>query len=54
MNKRTNNILIGQALLDNMKAYRKKVTATPDSARSFLTRLGVMTPNGKVKKLIQN
>ena len=46
-------LLTGQALLDDMEAYRKKVAATPDSARSFLTRLGVMTPSGKVKKLIR-
>ena len=46
-------ILTGQALLDDMEAYRKKVAATPDSARSFLTRLGVMTPSGKAKKLIR-
>lgn len=45
--------LTGQALLDDMEAYRKKVAATPDSARDFLTRLGVMTPSGKVKKLIR-
>lgn len=46
-------LLTGQALLDDMEAYRKKVAATPDSARDFLTRLGVMTPSGKVKKLIR-
>lgn len=45
--------LTGQALLDDMEAYRKKVAATPDSARDFLTRLGVMTPGGKAKKLIR-
>lgn len=45
--------LTGQALLDDMEAYRKKVAATPDSARGFLTRLGVMTPEGKAKKLIR-
>lgn len=45
--------LTGQALLDDMEAYRKKVAATPDSARDFLTRLGVMTPKGKAKKLIR-
>ncbi|MBI5751223.1 MAG: hypothetical protein HZA59_03625 [Hydrogenophilales bacterium] len=45
--------LTGQALLENMEAYRKKVAATPASARSFLTRLGVMTTSGKVKKLIR-
>jgi transcriptional regulator of met regulon len=45
--------LTGQALLDDMEAYRKKVAATPDTARDFLTRLGVITPSGKTKKLIR-
>lgn len=45
--------LTGQALLDDMGAYRKKIAATPESARDFLTRLGVMTPGGKVKTLIR-
>lgn len=45
--------LTGQALLDDMEAYRKKVAATPDTARDFLTRLGVITPTGKAKKLIR-
>jgi len=46
-------LLTGQALLDDMEAYRKKVAATPKSARIFLTRLGVMTTSGKAKKLIR-
>jgi hypothetical protein len=46
-------LLTGQALLEDMGEYRKKVAATPKSARDFLTRLGVMTPSGKVKKLIR-
>ena len=45
--------LNGQALLNDMGTYRKKVAATPESARDFLTRLGVMTPGGKVKTLIR-
>jgi hypothetical protein len=45
--------LSGQALLKDMETYRKKVAATPKSARNFLTRLGVMTPSGKPKKLIR-
>ena len=45
--------LTGQALLKDMKAYHKKVAATPKSARGFLTRLGVMTSDGKAKKLIR-
>lgn len=45
--------LTGQALLDDMEAYRKKVAATPESALDFLIRLGVMTPGGRVKTLIR-
>lgn len=45
--------LTGRALLDDMEAYRKEVSATPESAREFLTRLGVMTSSGKIKKLIR-
>jgi hypothetical protein len=46
-------VLTGQALLIDMQAYHKKVAATPESARAFLTRLGVMTSDGKTKKLIR-
>lgn len=45
--------LTGQALLKDMKQYHKQVVATPKSARDFLTRLGVMTVDGKAKKLIR-
>jgi len=45
--------LTGQALLKDMKLYHKQVVATPKSARDFLTRLGVMTSDGKAKKLIR-
>lgn len=44
--------LSGQALLTDMDNYRKTVAASPESARNFLISLGVMTKNGKVKKLI--
>jgi imidazolonepropionase-like amidohydrolase len=46
-------MLTGQALLVDMQAYHKRVAATPESARAFLTRLGVMTSDGKAKKLIR-
>ena len=46
-------LLTGQALLIDMKAYHKKVAASPRSARAFLTRLGVITSDGKAKKLIR-
>lgn len=44
--------LSGQALLDDMASYGKKVAATPESARDFLRRLGVLTKDGKRKDLI--
>jgi hypothetical protein len=49
----TTKPLSGEYLLDDMKAYHKTVTASPESARAFLTRLGVLTANGKTKKLIR-
>lgn len=45
--------LTGQALLKDMRLYHKEVVSTPKSARDFLTRLGVMTADGKSKKLIR-
>jgi hypothetical protein len=45
--------LSGEALLIDMQAYRKKVAATPETAKAFLTRLGVMSASGKAKKLIR-
>jgi len=47
-------ILTGQALLDDMETYRQTVSASPDAARSFLKRLGVMTPSGRLKRLIRD
>lgn len=44
-------LLTGQALLKDMKAYRKKVASTPESARDFLTRLGVKSTSGKAKAI---
>lgn len=49
----TSQQLTGQALLDDMETYRKKIAATPESALDFLVRLGVMTRSGKPKKLIR-
>ena len=46
-------VLTGAALLADMDAYRQEITATPDAARNFLVRLGVMTKSGKAKKLIR-
>ena len=47
-------VLEGEALLKDMRAYRKKVTASPAAARKFLVELGVLTPDGKKKRLIRN
>lgn len=46
--------LTGEALLADMKAYSKGVSASRKDARDFLTRLGVMTASGKVKTLIRD
>lgn len=51
--EKASQMLTGQALLKDMKLYHKQVVATPKSARDFLTRLGVMTSDGKAKKLIR-
>jgi transcriptional regulator of met regulon len=45
--------LTGQALLNDMQAYRDKVTASPAAARDFLMGLGVLTEQGKSKRLIR-
>jgi hypothetical protein len=47
------NPLAANALLADMQAHRRQVTATPDTARDFLMRLGVLTPSGKLKQLIR-
>lgn len=44
--------LSGKALLDDMEQYRKEVTATPETARETLRRIGVLDKNGKLKRLI--
>lgn len=45
--------LSGRTLQEDMAAYRKAVSATPESAREFLTHLGVITRSCKPKKLIR-
>ena len=47
------NPLAANALLADMQAHSRQVTATPDTARDFLTRVGVLTPSGKLKQLIR-
>jgi|GEM_PF-3953728 len=49
----TPRLLTGKELLADMDAHRKKVTSTPEAARDFLVRLGVMTKSGKTKTLIR-
>lgn len=46
--------LVGEALLEDMRAYRAKVTASPEAARDFLQRLGVLTADGKTRTLIRD
>lgn len=46
-------VISRQQLLLDMESYRQEVVATPTSARNFLTRLGVMTSDGRSKKLIR-
>lgn len=45
--------LSGQALLNDMQAYKERVTASPAAARDFLVELGVLTVQGKTKRLIR-
>lgn len=42
-----------QELLDDMEAFRRKITATPETARAFLIRAGLITKSGKQKQLIR-
>ena len=37
-----------QETMKGLDAHQKKVTASPDAARAFLTRLGVLTKKGNV------
>ena len=48
-----NSSLTGEKLRDDMKDHRQTVTASRDSARGFLERVGVLTPKGKLKQLIR-
>lgn len=47
-------MLTGQALLDDMEAFRKEVTATPEAAREALRRIGVLGNDGRLKRLIHD
>ena len=48
------SVLSGQALLDDMRAFSKEISATPESAKAFLVSMGVMTKSGKRKNLIRD
>ena len=37
-------------LLKAMREHRKEVTKTPEAARAFLIRAGILTPSGKLSK----
>lgn len=45
-------MLSGQALLEDMEAFRKEVTATPEAAREALRRIGVLDKDGRLQRLI--
>lgn len=45
--------LTGQALLDDMKRYGDKVSASPEAARDFLRRVGVIDSIGRRRSLIR-
>lgn len=47
-------MLTGRALIDDMEAFRKEVTATPEAAREALRRIGVLGKDGKLKRLIRD
>lgn len=46
-------MLEGEALIKDMRAYRKKIATSPEAARKFLVELGVLTIDGKRKNLIR-
>lgn len=41
------------ALMRSMRAQVEEVTSSPEKAVAFLKRAGLLTPTGKVKKLIR-
>ena len=46
-------VLTGQALIDDMRAFRREVADNPTLARELLMKMGVMTKHGKFKTLIR-
>lgn len=47
------NMLTGQALIDDMRAFGREVAADPALAKDLLMKMGVMTKTGKLKTLIR-
>lgn len=43
-----------QDMLDDMEAFRRKVTASPEAARAFLVSAGLITKDGKQIQLIRD
>ncbi len=46
-------VLTGQALIDDMRAFRREVAADPTLAQELLIKIGAMTKGGKLKTLIR-
>ena len=46
-------MLTGQALIDDMREFRREVAATPGASRELLVKMGVLTQNGRLKTLVR-
>lgn len=42
-----------EELLNDMDAFRQRVSANPDAARAFLVSAGLLTKNGHLRSLIR-
>ena len=42
-----------EELLEDMDAFRQRVSASPDAARAFLVSAGLLTKNGHPRQLIR-
>lgn len=42
-----------EELLEDMDAFRQRVSSTPDAARQFLISAGLLTKNGHARQLIR-
>lgn len=43
-----------QELLDDMAEFGRKLAASPDAARAFLVKAGLITKDGKPRQLIRD